>query len=318
MSSYTTESVFDSLHLGILGRAPDPTTRAYYVGMLEKGEADLPAVIKEVLGGRERQKPYFTAEQAIEAIHFAALGRVPDNNARAALAERVNTISRSDVLSGIGAALYNSAEHQNRLLPDNASDRVLVDHSPSGEFVAMLRLFLGANGRGLMVEVGLPTPNASYSIDFLRLSGWRGILIEPSSELRSSIEARFSGLDFELIQARVGAETAESHEVGWQAEGFALAELEDVGSDHAGLASVLAGASVPTAFEVLAVSGTVPTSEVINDLIGTSEYRPALIVAELRPPLNLTDLSQLGLSDRTAQSYEIGLSTERSVFLVRR
>ena len=168
------------------------------------------------------------------------------------------------------------------------------------------------------MEVGVPKPNASFSIDFLRLSGWRGILIEPSSELLSTIEARFSGLDFELIQARVFAKTVEPHEAGWQAGGFALAEFEEVGLGHAGLASVLAGASVPTAFEVLAVSSAVPASEVINDLIGTSEYRPALIIAELRPPLNLTDLSQLGLSDKTAQSYEIGLSTERSVFLVRR
>ncbi len=317
--SYTAESVFDALSLGILGRVPDPETRAYYVGMLEKGELDLPAVVENVLSGRERQKPYFTADQAINAVHFAALGRAPDANARAALAERINMDSRSDVLSSIGATLFHCPEHQNRLLPSDVSDRVLVDHSPNGEFIAMLRLFLGANGRGVTVEVGLPTPSASYSIDFLRLSGWRGILIESAAELRSSIEARFSGVDFELVEAQVGAKAAEPPEAGWQtAVSFALAELEDADAGNGALAPVLASANVPTNFEILAVRRALQTSEVINDLIATSEYRPALIIADLQPPLNWTDLSQLGLSEKTGQTYAVGLSTERSVLLVRR
>jgi hypothetical protein len=372
MLSYSAESVFDALYLGILGRTPDAEARARYLRMLDKAELDLPGLVEEVLGGRGRQKPYFTAtqsvdaiyfaalgklpdndtraalaerismdsrsdvlssigaelynsehrftvSQAVDAIYFAALGKLPDNDARAALAERASMDSRGDVLSSIGAALYNNAEHQHRLLPENVSDRVLVDHSPNGEFFAMLRLFLGANGRGLMVEVGLPTPSASYSIDFLKLSGWRGLLIEPSPELRSSIEARFSGTDYELIQARVEAKTAESYEAGWRTAGaLALAELDDAVTGNGGLASVLANANVPTDFEILAVSNAVRTSEVINDLIGSSEYRPALILAELQPPLNWTDLAQLGLSEKTGQDYEVGFSTDRSVFLVRR
>jgi hypothetical protein len=56
----------------------------------------------------------------------------------------------------------------------------------------------------------------------------------------------------------------------------------------------------------------------INDLVGASDYRPLLIIAELEPPTNWTDFSQLGLSDKTAQSYKVGLSNERSIFLVRR
>jgi hypothetical protein len=74
---------------------------------------------------------------------------------------------------------------------------------------------------------------------------------------------------------------------------------------------------VPADFEVLAVSKAVRTAEVINDLIETSDYRPALIIAELEPPLNWTDLSQLGLGHETAMSYKVALSMERSVFLVR-
>jgi hypothetical protein len=319
MLSYTAESVFDALHVGLMGRAPDSVTRAHYVGLLEKGELDLPALVEQVLSGRERQRPYFTADQAIDAIHVAALGTLPDINIRARLAEEINSDSKSDVLSSIGAALFHSPEHQKRLLPDDVSDRVLIDHSPNGEFIEMLRLFLGANGRGLMVEVGLPTPNASYSIDFLRLSGWRGILIDSSAELQRSINARFSGIDFELIEAQVGGKVAQPSEVAWQiAKGFALAELEDVDSANGALAPILASANVPINFEILAVSRGPYTSEVINDLIATSEYRPALIIAELEPPLNWTDLSQLGLSNKMGQSYRVGLSRRRSVFLVRR
>jgi hypothetical protein len=319
MLSYSAEGVLDALQLGLLGRALDPETREYYIRMLEKEELGLSQIVEKILEGRERQRPYFTARQAIDAIHFAALGRLPDDSVRVELEERIGADSRTDVLSNVAAAFYNSAEHQNRLLPANVADRVLVDHSPNGEFIAMLRLFLGANGRGTVVEVGLPTPSASYSIDFLRLSGWRGIVIEPSSELCSAIEARFSGADFELIQTRVDARSAEPLEAAWQAAGgFGLVGLDQVGSSDVALASVLAGVDVPTDFEVLAVSKGVRTAEVVNDLIGTSEYRPALIIAELEPPLNWTELSQLGLSDRTAQNYGVGLSTEHSVFLVRR
>jgi hypothetical protein len=286
--------------------------------MLEKADLELPALIEELLSGRERRRPYFMADQAIDAIHFAALGRLPDNNLRAQLAEQINGDTRSGVLIDIGTTVYNSAEHQNRILPANIAERVLVDHSPHGEFIAMLRLFLGANGRGLLVEVGLPTPSASFSIDFLALSDWRAIVIEPSSELRSAIEARFSGTNFELIQTRVDSGAPEPPEtVAHGAQAFGLASLSETDFRQSSLRSVLASANVPADFEVLAVSKAVRTAEVINDLIETSDYRPALIIAELEPPLNWTDLSQLGLGQEAAMSYKVALSMERSVFLVR-
>jgi hypothetical protein len=317
--SYPAEVVFDTLQLSLLGRAADPETRAHYIRMLEREELGLPQIVEKILEDRERQKPFFTAGQAIDAIHFAALGRLPDDSVRDQLADRINASSRSDVLNDVAGAVYNSAEHQNRLLPANLADRVLVDHSPNGEFMAMLRLFLGVNGHGTIVEVGLSSPSASCSVDFLRLSGWRGILIEPSPELCTAIEARFSGADFELIRTRADTSSAQAGPGRQDPGSFGLAEeLDQVGSGDAPLASVLAGVNVPTDFEVLVVSKMVRTSEVINDLIGTSEYRPALIIAAVEPPLNWNNLSQLGLSDKTARSYGVGLSTERSVFLVRR
>ena len=203
--SYSAESVFDALHFGILGAAAAPETRAYYVRLLETGSLEISALVQELLGGRRRQRPYFTADQAIDAVHFASLGRLPDAATRGRLAEQIEADPTDGVLINLGKALYGSAEHQDRMLPANVAERVLVDHSPNGEFMAMLRLFLGANGRGHLVEVGLPTPNSSYSRDFLALSRWRGIVVEPSLELGPLIEARFSGLDFELIPARVGA-----------------------------------------------------------------------------------------------------------------
>ena len=242
MLSYPAEVVFDTLQLSLLGRAADPETRAHYIRMLEREELGLPQIVEKIFQDRERQKPFFTAGQAIDAIHFAALGRLPDDSVRDQLADRINASSRSDVLNDVAGAVYNSAEHQNRLLPANFADRVLVDHSPNGEFIAMLRLFLGVNGRGTIVEVGLSSPSASYSVDFLRLSGWRGILIEPSSELCAAIEARFSGADFELIRTRADTSSAQAGP-GRQAPGsFGLAEeLDQVGSGDAPLASVLAG-----------------------------------------------------------------------------
>lgn len=61
MLSYSAESVFDALYVGILGRAPDAEARTRYVRMLETAELDLPGLVEEIQDGRERQKPYFTA-----------------------------------------------------------------------------------------------------------------------------------------------------------------------------------------------------------------------------------------------------------------
>ena len=104
----------------------------------------------------------------------------------------------------IATALHSSPELQNRLLPKEFADCALIDHSRNGEFLAIIRQMIrDSHQPRLMVEVGLPFPNASFSIDFLRLWGWRGILIESSPELHPAIQSRFSGLNFELVEANV-------------------------------------------------------------------------------------------------------------------
>ena len=202
--SFSADAVLEALYYGLLGREPDAEGRATYMRVLEESPAALSGVVNSLFNSEERKGTSFSPEEVMNALYIAALGRPPDAEGRAIYSSWIKADPSAKAIQRIAAALFNSPEHQNRLLPADVAGQVLIDHSPDGEFLALLRqLVTGTDRQGLLVEVGLPTPSASFSIDFLKLSGWRGILIEPSPELRPSIELRFSGLNFELVQARV-------------------------------------------------------------------------------------------------------------------
>ncbi len=257
----------------------------------------------------------------MNALYVAALGRPPDAEGRATYSNWVQADPSAKAIQRIAAALFNSPEHQNRLLPADVAGQVLIDHSPDGEFLALVRqLVTGTDRQSLLVEVGLPTPSASFSIDFLKLSGWRGILIEPSSELRFSIESRFSGLNFELVQARVldtdiEDETPARENPALLSIGLTTLERR---STLVRLAAVLSKAGVASDFEVLAISGARNTADVINDLIEASDYRPAFLIVGLKAPANWTEFSELGLRERVETLYKVVSSTPRSVILALR
>jgi hypothetical protein len=177
-------------------------------------------------------------------------------------------------------------------------------------------LITGTDRQGLLVEVGLPKPSASFSIDFLKLSGWRGILIEPSPQLRPSIESRFSGLNFELIQARVL--DTEDETPAREDPALLSIGLESRPLARVPLAAVLRKAGVPRDFEVLAVSGAPNTHEVINDMVEASGYRPTFLIVGLEAPGNWTAFSEVGLSNTVEQLYKVVYSTRRSIILALR
>jgi hypothetical protein len=317
MISFPSEVVIEALFVGILGRRPDVDGQTFYLNKIEERSLDLPGVVQALLASPERQVQFFTAEEAIRALYLAALGRAADEAGLASYLDCMKTGASLKILNAIAMALHTSPEHQNRLLPKELADRALIDHSPCGEFLAMIRHFVGVR-RGLMVEVGLPDPSSSYSIDFLRLSGWHGILIESSPELHPAIQSRFSGLDFELIEASVLDRGIRANRAAATVPALRNVANLDLSDIQIGLASVLSAAKVPHSFEILAVSGALNTADIINGLIGTSEYRPALVIAELRPPQDWTDFSQVGLEAKIEQTYKIALSSEVSVFLARK
>jgi hypothetical protein len=319
--SFSVDEVIGALFVGILGREPDREGRATYMGILEQSPAALSSVVDSLFNSEERRGTSFSPAEVMNALYTAALGRSPDEAGQATYLGWIADPSPK-ALQRIAVALFNSPEHQNRLLPVNLAEQVLIDHSPSGEFVALLQhLVARSYGRGLMVEVGLAVPSASYSIDFLRLSGWRGILIEHSPDLRAAIESRFSGLDFRLVQARVlntelEEESAES--LALRSAPIDMAKLSKKNTALVRLASVLAEVGAPTNFEILAVSGAYNTADVINDLLETSDYRPAFIIVGLQAPQIWTTFTNVGLSPRVEQLYEVASATSLSIILARR
>ena len=318
MISFPADVVIEALFLGVLGRLPDVEGRDFYLTSLEERKLDLRGVVELLLRNPESQFQSFGAEEALRALYLAALGRLPDEAGAATYLEWFKRDASAKTLESIATVLHSSSELQDRLLPKEFADRALVDHSPNGEFMAIIRQLIGdSNGPGLMVELGLPFPNSSFSIDFLKLSGWRGVLIESLTELHPAIQSRFSGLNFELVEANV----LERGVNAIKKKTPALQNVANFGySDRpvtVSLASVLAATNVPNDFEILAVSGALNTADVINDLIGASEYRPALMVAELRPPRNWNEFAQVGLDPTVERAYRTVFSTEQSLLLAR-
>lgn len=317
--SFSADAVIEALYHGLLGREPDPEGRASYIRLLEDTPAALSAVVDALFNCEERRGTSFSPEEVMNALYVAAVGRAPDAEGRATYLGWIQADPSAKAIERIAAALFNSREHQNRLLPRYVAGQVLVDHSPNGEFLALLRhIVTGTDRQGLLVEVGLPKPSASFSIDFLKLSGWRGILIEPSPELRFSIESRFSGLNFQLVQARVldtDEETPAREDPALRSIGLTTLERR---SALVRLAAVLSKAGVASDFEILAVSGAPNTADVVNDMVEASDYRPAFLIVGLEPPGNWTTFSELGLHETVEQSYKVVSSMRRSMILALR
>jgi FkbM family methyltransferase len=261
----------------------------------------------------------YDIEDVVEALYEAALGRPSDIVGKT---EYCNAIRRGGrELIDIAREIYSSTERHQR-------DRWfgISDHSQFGEFSKTLRhLVRRGTNHGVVVDVGARGRDRSNSFDLLSGFGWKGLLIEANPALYESIEADFSGTDFELVKCAIGV-----------SEGmlpFYIGSNDDVSSllpDHAAgwgdirgsvnvpvrrLQDVLTATGIPDDFDLLSLDIEGMDVAVLNDLIGNSKYRPNYIIIEASYDFLTRSLKEVGCSSRVIFNYIIVDQTNANLIL---
>ena len=302
-ATFTADEVLNALYSGLLRGPPDDKTHRSHARRLEADPASLPELVEHMAKRAEAPTVGFSTADAVRALYRSSLGRLPDPEGLATYTRLVNQNSAANGLDMAAEGLYNSAEHQDRILPHNPN-RILVDHTPNGEFRALLRQLLArASGSRTIVEVGVARASACFSFDIVSLMGWRAVLVEGSPIAQAGIEARFSGTNFELIKA-----------------GILRPEPIEASNSKADtkLGALLASAGVPRGFEALALGKAENTADVLNELVSSDTFTPALVVLAIPLPPDCLSLRQIGLSQEVSRRYEVVWSTEHSTMLARR
>ena len=265
----------------------------------------------------------FTARDVVTALYLGVLGRDPDPGGLAHYAAQLD--AEPGILGRMASEFHLSQEHHDHVhqMP------VIVDHSQYGEFKLLLkRLIAHAAPQGYIVDVGARGVERSNSYDLLRNFRWKGVLVEANPFLHDAIERDFADCDFTLVRCAVGVEE------GMQP--FYLGANDDVSSlvrDAAAgwgdlngeiavevrrLSPILDEAGVPKQFEVLSLDIEGLDVAVLNDLVDTSEYRPAYVIIEASYDFTTRSLADVGASERVQDMYAIVEQTRSNLILSRR
>jgi hypothetical protein len=312
MVTFTAEEIVEALYQGILNRPPDPDGRDIHLRRLAEDRGLLTSFIVNFVTSPERFNAEAAKQDILEAVFRAALGRAPDAEETESYGPLLQK-NFGEGLREVARSVYASAEHQDRLLPPDA-DRVLVDHSPNGEFRVLLRQWLaGSGGRGVVVEVGATRPEASLALDLAKALNWRAVLVEGDAKQWRAIESRFSGANFDLIKAHVLAPS--SPEAAGGAKVRALGLTAAAPTALTPLGPLLDKAGVPDAFDVLTLGGAANTMDVLDELLLSSSFRPKTIIVATPIQLEALTLRQYGLGEAACGLYEVFATTDRSVLL---
>ncbi len=262
----------------------------------------------------------FSAEQVIEAFYRAVLNRVPDSAGMKAHVTRLN--SDPAELMVIAQELFDCDEHTR--LADNSPG--ITDHSQFGEFKILLgQLIKNVSNVGMIVDVGARGRERSNSFDLLSHFGWRGILIEANPSLYKEIEVGFKGTDYKLVKCAVGTTEGKlpfyvgsnddvSSLLKDAAEGWG--ELRgQIDVEVKRLPDILRRLKVPHDFDVLSIDIEGVDVPVLNDLIGSSRFRPKYVIIEASYSFKTKRLSDVKCSDEVQSCYEMVGQTEANLIL---
>ena len=274
----TPDMLVDALYGCLLLREADPSGREDKIARLSDGSASPADIIREIVG-------------AAEFVH-----------------------SLPDLLASTGG---------------NEHRRFTNDVSQYGEVWELIRLWVNrAALTRIVVDVGARGRQRSNSYDLLREFGWRGVLVEANPALIDTVAAEFAGLDLTLLCCAVSDYDGEAT--------FTIGVNDDVSSltpELAGdwgptrgavtvrvrrLAALLREQDVPHRFDLLSLDIEGEDIKVLNDLIGTSDFRPEWVVIEASDDFAVRSLDDAPFSQGVKDAYAIAGQTRSNLLLQRR
>lgn len=206
--------------------------------------------------------------------------------------------------------------------------RFTNDVSQFGEVWELIRLSVGeANPGGLIVDVGARGRDRSNSYDLLRHFGWRGVLVEANPSLVPELQRDFNGLDVVIVSCAVSDFTGRAS--------LTLGINDDVSSlssetaaqwgispgavdvDVCRLGDILVEQGVVENFDVLSLDIEGEDIKVLNDLIGTTGYRPRWVIIEASNDFQTKSLADGPFSRAVKEAYELRGQTRANLILRR-
>jgi FkbM family methyltransferase len=266
----------------------------------------------------------------ITAFYRVLLMREPDLPGLLAHTEGVATGAWT--LEKLMAAFFKSEEFQTiapRVLEAHVSSdnlRFTNDQTQFGEFGILMRHWVndGAAHR-IVVDVGARGKERSNSYDLLRVFGWQGLLIEANPALIQPIHEDFADLDYELLNFAISDyEAAATFHIGVNDDVSSLnpqASLAwgsiqgEVVVNVRRLHPLLDARAIPRDFDLLSLDIEGEDIRVLNDLIGSSTYRPRWVIIEASANYATRSLDDLDLVDVVKSSYRIVGQTPANLIL---
>lgn len=266
---------------------------------------------------------------AIASCYRVLLRREPD---KAGLKGYMDAISNGSLTFEQALASFVESDEFQARMPEarTASDQIQFaeDQSQFGEFSMLLRHWINGTARHrIVIDVGARGRGGSNSYNLVRMFGWRGLLIEANPALIEGIRADFAGLDFELLNfavsdydGRATLHIGTNDDVsslnaaaarGWgPTRGAVAVEVKRLGP-------LLQARAIPPDFDLLSLDIEGEDIKVLNDLIGTSTYRPSWIIIEASHDYQVKSLDDLKILSVVKSNYQIVGQTSANLILKR-
>ena len=284
------------------------------------------------LGGapesRLSDQPRFTARELIDAIYAALLSRPASERE---IDHALFLLDAGQPSSAIAQLVVDRAAFTKRVADVRErfglkEDRLIHDSSQCGEVELLLKTIVNDScPHRIVVDVGARGREISNAYDLLRYLGWRGVLIEANPDLIDQILEEFSGLDCVVESCAISDHEGEApFSVGLNDDISSLDEARAAkwGPVHRRpmvpvrrLGPVLERHDVPRDFDVLSLDIEGHDVRVLNDLVGTTAYRPKWILIEGPSGGWETDLEKIGCSLEVRGAYGFVANTPANLLL---
>jgi FkbM family methyltransferase len=274
-----------------------------------------------------------TPADFVAALYEGLLGRPADAGGRDEKAARI--ASGEATIVDICRQMLLSDEFIEKLpvllaqSPAAARRRLTNDVSQYGEIWELIRFWANdAVPERFVVDIGARGLERSNSYDLVRHFGWRALLIEANDQLLPGLRSAFAGLDAQLLCCAVSDYTGQAT--------FTLGVNDDVSSLNSNVAAdwgptrgtmqvtvrrlgdILAEAGVSSDFGLLSLDIEGEDIKVLNDLIGTSPFRPRWVIIEASNDFSVTSLDDAPFSHGVKDAYLLRGQTRSNLILQRR